>query len=133
VIGRGLRGMSKIKRFLWVFWALLPAATPGFAQSGTSCALTGPTYQLASDIVVWSMTVGSGQSCIRGIRSAYVTLDDIKLVTPPQSGQVVLEGPGFVYKGSSDFRGEDSFAISVSGTLNRIPGNSTIRVEVYVR
>ncbi len=126
--------MRKIKFFLWVFWAVLPAVTPGFAQeSGMSCALTGPTYQLASDTVVWSMMIGSGQSCVRGIRSAFVTLDDVKLIAPPQSGQVILQGPGFIYKGGSDFRGEDSFAISVSGKLNRIPGNSTIHVEVSVR
>jgi len=79
------------------------------------------------------MTIGSGQSCVRGIRSAFVTLDDVQLISAPQSGQVVLEGPGFIYKGGADFRGEDSFAISVSGKLNRISGSSTIRVKVLVK
>src|SRR5213078_66215 len=95
--------------FLTAILALFATLSSGFAQdSRTGCALYGPSYQLSSDTVQWTMTIGSGQSCIRGLKSAFVTLDSVKLVSPPQSGQVKLEGPGFVYKGNSDFRGQDT-------------------------
>ena|ERR1700722_19673982 len=120
---------------LRVFVGVLFFTLPGFAQepSATQCLLWGPAYQLAADTVEWSMSVGSGQSCVRGLRSAFVTLDTIKLVTPPKSGQVVLEGPAFVYKVDPDFHGEDSFAVLVSGKQNRVAGSSTIRVLVSVK
>jgi hypothetical protein len=117
-----------------VFLAMFVATTSGFAQDpATTCMLYGPPYQLASDTVVWSMTVGSGQSCIRGLRISWVTLDSAKVVTPPQFGQVKIEGWGFVYKIGNDFKGEDSFAILVSGRLNKINGSSTIQIVVSVR
>jgi hypothetical protein len=113
---------------------MLFAIGSGFAQDfANSCSIYGRSYQLESDTVVWSMTIGSGQSCTRGVRTNQATLDSIKLIAPPQSGQVKLEGPGFVYKANSDFRGDDSFAILVSGKRNRISGTSTIRFAVSVR
>jgi hypothetical protein len=123
-----------VRIFPSVFFVVFLAIRTAFAQDpSTSCLLYGPTYQLASDTVEWSMTIASGQSCVRGLRTAFVVLDNIKLVSPPQSGQVRLEGPAFVYKGDSNFRGEDSFSISVSGKLNRLAGSSTIRINVSVR
>ena len=114
-----------------VFLAMFVATTPGFAQDlATTCALSGPPYQLASDTVTWYMSVASGH--IRGLRTQWVTLDTTKMITPPQIGQVKLEGPGFLYKNNGD-RGEDSFAILVSGKLNKINGSSTIRIVVSVR
>jgi hypothetical protein len=110
---------------------MLFAVGSGFAQN--ACRISAPWYQLASDTVVWSMTIGSGQSCIHGLRLPLVTLDNTKLIAPPESGQVKLEGPGFVYKANSDFRGDDSFTIQVSGINNRISGTSTIRFAVSVR
>ena len=120
--------------FLSVLLAMFVAMSSGLAQdSGTTCLIYGPPYQLASDTAVWTMSIGSGQSCIRGLRSSFVTLDSTKLVVPPRSGQVKLEGLGFVYRSNPDFRGEDSFTISVSGKLNKINGSSMIRVVVSVR
>ena len=116
--------------FQSVLLALFATISSGFAQG---CFVYGPPYQLQSDTVVWSMTIGSGQSCTRGLRSVHTTLENIALVVLPRSGQVKLEGPGFMYKGDLDFRGEDSFSFLVSGKLNRIGGSSTIRVVVSVR
>jgi hypothetical protein len=119
--------------FLSIFLVIWLAA-PGFGQeSSNACLLWGPGYQLASDTVAWSMTIASGHSCVRGLRTAYVTLDDVKVVTQPKSGQVILEGPAFIYKGDSNFRGDDSFDVLVSGKYNRIAGSSTIHVAVSVR
>jgi hypothetical protein len=78
------------------------------------------------------MQTSSGQSCIRGLRHKRVTIDTAKLISPPQSGQVKLLGPGFSYTAKSDFEGQDSFTIQVSGMLNGIRGSSDIRIIVSV-
>jgi hypothetical protein len=55
-----------------------------------------------------------------------------KLVSLPHSGEVTLQGPSFTYTARPDFKGEDSFSIQIAGSINRIYGNSTIRVSVLV-
>jgi len=92
----------------------------------------GSQYQLKSDTVDWTMQTSSGQSCIRGLRDNRVTIDTAKLISPPQSGQVKLLGPGSSYTAKSDFEGQDSFTIQVSGMLNGRRGNSNIRIIVSV-
>jgi hypothetical protein len=100
---------------------------------GDACVFTiGPHYQLKSDTVEWTMQISSGQSCIRGLRHGGVTIETAKLISPPQSGQVKFLGPGFSYTAKSDFQGQDSFTIQVSGMLNGIRGSSDIRIIVSV-
>jgi hypothetical protein len=97
------------------------------------CALTRePPYQLKSDTVDWTMQISSGQSCVRGLRHGRVTIHTAKLISSPQSGQVKVLGSGFSYTAKSDFRGQDSFTIQVSGMLNRIHGTSDIRIIASV-
>jgi hypothetical protein len=115
-------------------FAFSASATAVFAQNPErTCFLYGPGYQLISETVGWSMAITSGQACIRGLRSAFSTLDDIKLLAPPQSGSVTLDGPGFIYKSEANFRGSDIFEILVSGKSNNVTGVSTIRVNVEVK
>jgi len=78
------------------------------------------------------MRTDSGQSCIRGLRHNRVTIDTAKLISPPQSGQVKLLGSGFSYTAKSDFEGQDSFTIQVSGMSNGMRGSSDIRIIVSV-
>src|SRR5258708_20335030 len=78
------------------------------------------------------MQTSNGQSCIRGLRQNRVTIDTAKVLSAPQSGQVKLLGPGFSYTAKSDFEGQDSFTIQVSGMLNGIRGSSEIRIIVSV-
>src|SRR6516165_2682115 len=100
---------------------------------GDPCVLTvGSLYQLKSDAVDWTMQTSSGRSCIRGLRHNRVTIDTAKLISPPQSGQVKLLGSGFSYTAKSDFEGQDSFTIQVSGMSNGIRGSSDIRIIVSV-
>jgi hypothetical protein len=111
-------------------FALLLLVRPAL---GDACVLTmGSQYQLKSDTVDWTMQTSSGQSCTRGLRHARVTIDTTKLISPPQSGQVKLLGPGFSYAANSDFVGQDSFTIQVSGMLNGVRGSSDIRIIVSV-
>jgi hypothetical protein len=107
-------------------------ATDTSAAYATDCVVNGPRYQLTSDLVNWSMKIGSGQGCIRGLRLNNVAIKSLQLVSPPQIGQVTLQGPSFTYSAKSEYEGEDSFTVVVSGTINRSSGSSTIRVSVFV-
>src|SRR5262245_31048277 len=135
--GHALRAtrVVKLKRTMWSSGATLLALLLVFVRPalGDPCVLTvGSLYQLKSDTVDWTMQTSSGQSCIRGLRHKRVTIDSAKLISPPQSGQVKLLGSGFSYTAKSDFQGQDSFTIQVSGVLNGIRGSSDIRIIVSV-
>ena len=97
-----------------------------------ACVLNGPRYQLASDTVRWSLKLNGGETCIRGVRFNNVVLDKLAVVSAPQTGHVTLQGPGFSYKAATDFQGSDFFSLTVSGATNKVPGSSTIEVEVSV-
>jgi hypothetical protein len=120
---------------MWSSGATLLALLLVFVRPalGDACVLTGGSlYQLKSDAVDWTMRTDSGQSCIRGLRHNRVTIDTAKLISPPQSGQVKLLGSGFSYTAKSDFEGQDSFTIQVSGMSNGMRGSSDIRIIVSV-
>ena len=103
-----------------------PAAPP------SACVVNSPHYQLTSDNVDWSIKTRSGQTCVRGLRFGGVVIETVKLISPPQSGNVRLLGPGLSYTAKPDFSGEDTFTVVVSGTINKVRGTSTIRVVVSV-
>ena len=112
-----------------VFLSLASTVSLGLRPSASSCVVSGPRYRLMAEAVDWSTRIGSGQSCIRDLRlntalsvSPNVVIEDVKLISPPQSGQVTMQGSGLSYTAKSDFQGEDSFTVLVSGSINRIPG-----------
>ena len=78
------------------------------------------------------MQIVSGQSCVRGLNYGAVRVDEVKLLSPPQSGQVTLTGPGFSYAAKANFQGQDVFTLQVSGSMLRIRGTSEIKVLVSV-
>ena len=103
------------------------------AASAERCAMiTGPRYNLVADTVTWSMKTESDHRCLRGFRYANVEFERVTLISPPRSGQVVLQGWGFTYTPKDGFRGEDSFDVEVSGKIRKIRGTSTIHVSVSV-
>jgi hypothetical protein len=105
----------------------------GGSASAESCIFSSaPGFQLKSDTVEWAMKIASGHTCIRGSRSGAVSSSTVELISPPQSGQVTVLGPGFSYKAKADFQGPDAFTLRVSGTLMRTRGTSEIRVIVDV-
>jgi hypothetical protein len=101
--------------------------------SAQSCVIESPRYLLTSDSVDWSIQVGSGKSCVRGLRMGDVVLERVSLIVPPKSGNVQLIGPGFRYTATSGFHGEDSFSIELLGRTKQIRGTSTIRIAVSVK
>jgi len=108
----------------WCFGAQLAMA---------GCDIVGPQYKLTSDTVDWLMTIGTGQNCIQGLRLRTATLDVVIIASPAQHGELAIRGSGFEYRANPQFTGQDSFEIMVTGTNKRIPGRSTIRVDVSVR
>jgi hypothetical protein len=118
------------KVFFVALTAFLSLSTP--AAYAIECVINGPRYGLTSDVVNWSIKIGSGQSCIRGLRFNNITIESLQLVSPPQTGQVTLRGPSFIYSAKSEYQGEDSFTVAVSGTINKSRGSSTIRITVSV-
>jgi hypothetical protein len=66
------------------------------------------------------------------VRFDNVEIEDVKLVSRPQFGQVALEGPGFRYTSKPNYNGSDSFSLAVVGRINKVRGNSTIHVTVAV-
>jgi hypothetical protein len=98
-----------------------------------SCVFSAaPPFQLRSDAVDWTMQIASGTSCTRGLKLGPMTISDVKVIASPQSGQIVIKGPGFSYTAKPDFQGQDVFTLQVSGTMVRIAGVSDIKVTVSV-
>jgi hypothetical protein len=102
------------------------------AAHANQCFTNGPRYQLESNTVEWRMKIRSNENCVRGVRFSYVWNATVSLVSPPQSGQVAVMGPGFSYTAKADFHGEDSFVVGVTGSKNKTRGFSTIHVVVSV-
>src|SRR5262245_26116669 len=97
-----------------------------------ACVLNGPRYQLASDTVHWSLELSDGETCLRGVRFNNLVVDKLIVVSGPQTGHVTLQGTGFSYKAARDFQGRDFFSLLVSGAPNKIPGSSTIEIQVSI-
>jgi hypothetical protein len=102
------------------------------AASAAPCAINGQRYNLVGDEVTWSMRVESGHRCTRGVRYYNVELGQLKLISPPSSGEVSVSGWGFTYIPKEDFRGQDQFVVGVSGNIKKQVGSSTIRIVVSV-
>jgi hypothetical protein len=97
------------------------------------CNVSGPRYSLTSDTVEWTLIIVSGQSCTQGLRLRATAVDSISVTEMPQHGQALVRGPGFEYRADPNYRGDDFFKLAVSGLYVRVPGTSTIRVNVYIR
>jgi hypothetical protein len=78
------------------------------------------------------MRVESGHRCTHGDRYYNIELGQLKLISPPSSGEVSLPGWGFTYLPKEGFLGSDQFVIGVSGNIKKQVGSSTIRIVVSV-
>ena len=110
----------------WLLLGMLGAHAGG-------CIIEGPPPRLDSQPVEWTFTIASGQSCTRGLRSGAMTLDSVSIGSPAKVGEATAQGYSFSYRAPRDFKGEDSFAVTMVGTNRRIRGSSTIQVHVSVR
>ena len=79
------------------------------AAKAQTCPVKASRYDLQEDIVRWSMTIVNGRNCVRGIRFASVVFSGLKLISPPQFGEVALRGAGFIYSPKHIFTDETRF------------------------
>jgi Bacterial Ig domain len=108
--------------------------------SADTCLVSGQRYKLTEEIVDWSMKIGSAQKCVRDFRlntalsssPGHVAIEAVKLVSPPEFGQVIIDDASLSYTASPGFKGADSFTVVVSGIINGVPGSSTIRIAISV-
>lgn len=104
------------------------------AQSAKAgdCIPGGPPAQFNSESVDWTVVIASGQTCLRGLRSSAMIIESVAISTPAKFGEATVQGYGFSYGAPRDFKGEDSFSVTVVGFNRGVHGNSTIRVHVSV-
>jgi hypothetical protein len=105
----------------------------GLSAKAGDCVPAGPPAQLESETVDWTIVIRSGETCLRGLRSNAMTLESVVVSAPAKFGEATVERYGFSYNALRDFKGEDSFSVTMSGTNRGMRGNSIIRVQVSVR
>jgi hypothetical protein len=105
------------------------------AQSAKAgdCVPAGPPAKLDSESVDWTIVIASGQTCLRGLRSGTMILESVTISAPAKFGEAKVQGYGFSYGAPRDFKGEDSFSVTMVGTNRGFRGNSIILVHVSVQ
>jgi hypothetical protein len=114
---------------LLVTWLLFGAQS---AKAG-DCIPAGPPAKLNSEFVDWTIVIASGQTCLRGLRTSAMILESVTISAPAKFGEAIVQGYGFSYAAPRDFKGEDSFSVTLVGTNRGVRGDSTIRVHVSVQ
>ncbi|ULK95964.1 hypothetical protein [Bradyrhizobium sp. I71] len=110
--------------------ALVLCASPQPAMAGGTCILRPQPFTLKSETVRWSFKIKPGAECIQGLRWSTIMIDNIKIIEPPKSGRLVIQGPAFRYFASADAQGTDSFKIEIAGASLHVGGTSLIEVDI---
>jgi hypothetical protein len=97
------------------------------------CYVGGPRPSLTSETVEWMLTIVRGQSCTQGVRTRFIEVDKVTVTEMAQHGQVLVRGTGFEYRADPNYNGYDTFELAISGFNVRVPGTSTIRVNVDIK
>jgi hypothetical protein len=105
---------------------------PNSAQA-LSCLTNTPRFELSSAPAYWTIVLPSGVQCTQDLRFPPLRIEDVSIITPPQEGSLVVEGPSFRYLPNPEFKGFDSFVLSVSASGGRVDGSTFIYVDVTVR
>ena len=69
--------------------------------------------------LIGQLKIASGSSCVHGLKFGTFIIENVKLVSSPQSGQIELLGSGFIYTAKADFDGQDFFSLAISGVFNQ--------------
>lgn len=109
---------------------ILAGARPAGA---TDCIMSGPLPRFSAGPIEWTMRIASGKRCVRGFRTKGMLLDSVTLTEPARHGEATILGYGFAYQAPADFKGEDSFAVRISGVDVGMRGDAVIQVRVSVR
>src|SRR5689334_1558910 len=101
---------------LAIFLALTSLGVSTASAGQCPVKVRGPGYRLMGDTVDWSVRITSGLSCTRVFRYNHFATENVQLVSPPHAGEVALQRSGLSYTSKSEYQGEDSFAVTVSGS-----------------
>lgn len=101
--------------------------------SAGDCIPGGSPPKLSSETLDWTIMIPSGQTCLRGLRSSAMLIQSVTVSGPAKVGEVTISGYGFSYTAPRDFKGEDSFSVTVVGSNRGVRGNSTLLVHVSVQ
>ncbi|AMN43774.1 hypothetical protein [Rhodoplanes sp. Z2-YC6860] len=113
-----------------VLFGLLLGLQPSLAGD---CIISGPAPRLDSQSIEWTMGIGRGQQCIRGLRSAAMLINRVEIESPAKHGQVKVQGYAFSYEAPTGFTGEDFFSVLLDGSFRGVPGHTLIKVQVNIR
>lgn len=97
------------------------------------CIPGGSPPKLNSETVEWTIMIPSGRSCLRGLRSGAMIIDSVTIGAPAKFGQATVKGYAFSYNAPYDFKGDDSFSVTIVGANRGVRGNSTLQVHVTVQ
>lgn len=114
---------------LLVAWLIIGTQS---AMAG-DCVPAGSPPKLNSETVEWTIVVPSGQTCLRGLRSGAMMIESITISAPAKFGAATVQGYAFSYGAPRDFKGDDSFSVTIVGTNRGVRGNSTLLIHVSVQ
>lgn len=109
---------------------ILTLLTPCLANAARNCLRDQRPYQLADDMIEWSITLDAGSNCIQSLQTSRNRVYSIAVVESPAKGELVLSGPAFRYFAKSDGYEPDKFTLIVYGRNRQGEGFSTLEITV---
>jgi hypothetical protein len=100
------------------------------AHASPACFKDKKAFNLADDVVSWTMPTVPGSECIQGLRWSYMQIYNVQVLKAPKNGKLVIVGSGFRYYADPDSREADSFTLVVLGKNRRTPGQSVLDIAV---
>jgi hypothetical protein len=113
-----------------IAWTRSILASASTAYATPNCLRDNKSYKLAGDTIEWSMTISPRADCIQGLRWSTMQIYSVSIAEKPNSGELVLVGPGFCYFAQHDFSGTDKFTLVVVGKNRHDEGISTVQITV---
>jgi hypothetical protein len=107
------------------------AASGISAYASPSCTKDQKPFELADDIVSWTMSAAPGSECIQGLRWSYMQIYSVVVLKAPTKGKLVIVGSGFRYFADTENHEADNFTLVVFGKNRRDPGSSVLDIEVH--
>ncbi|WP_342733594.1 Ig-like domain-containing protein [Bradyrhizobium sp. B117] len=115
---------------IFAFCTLAVLAPAPAANASPNCMRDIKPYRLAGDTMEWSMKIAPGADCIQGLRWSTMQIYSVSVAQKPNSGELVLVGPGFRYFAKPDFQGTDTFTLVVVGKNRHTEGTSTVQITI---
>lgn len=126
---------SIVGALVWIAFATVVIANAGHSRLPPSGVTTCRIIQHAAALgpqAEAKMRVGSGIACPVPVELILDTVKSVSVVAEPQSGSLSVVGDRVLYKSDPQFKGQDSFAFAVQGTLRSEALTVTVHVKTTV-